>query len=195
MFSKQLLQNLFFIIVIGVLGYVSMNLYRENNTEEAQKSPHPLFVVKGYDLVRFNENGQKIYEIEGPEMRHFDDERGSTLDDPFLTHFTLEDQRDWTARSDIALVNEDQSLITMNDNVVLTKFDKKDAKTTILNTSQLFVHDKGEKVTNDVWTKIRTYPNNTIEGIGLDGYPKIGQFNLLKDVKSYYETIKDESNP
>ncbi len=195
MFSKQLLQNLFFIIVIGVLGYVSMNLYRENNTEEAQKSPHPLFVVKGYDLVRFNENGQKIYEIEGPEMRHFDDERGSTLDDPFLTHFTLEDQRDWTARSDIALVNEDQSLITMNDNVVLTKFDKKDAKTTILNTSQLLVHDKGEKVTNDVWTKIRTYPNNTIEGIGLDGYPKIGQFNLLKDVKSYYETIKDESNP
>lgn len=195
MFSKQLLQNLFFIIVIGILGYVSMNLYRENNTEEVQKSPYPLFVVKGYDLVRFNENGQKIYEIEGPEMRHFDDERGSTLDDPFLTHFTLEDQRDWTARSDIALVNEDQSLITMNDNVVLTKFDKKDAKTTILNTSQLFVHDKGEKVTNDVWTKIRTYPNNTIEGIGLDGYPKIGQFNLLKDVKSYYETIKDESNP
>lgn len=195
MFSKQLLQNIFFIVVIGVLGYVSMNLYRENNTEEAQKSPHPLFVVKGYDLVRFNENGQKIYEIEGPEMRHFDDERGSTLDDPFLTHFTLEDQRDWTARSDVALVNEDQSLITMNDNVVLTKFDKKDVKTTILNTSQLFVHDKGEKVTNDVWTKIRTYPNNTIEGIGLDGYPKIGQFNLLKDVKSYYETIKDESNP
>lgn len=195
MFSKQLLQNLFFITVIGILGYVSMNLYRENNTEEVQKSPYPLFVVKGYDLVRFNENGQKIYEIEGPEMRHFDDERGSTLDDPFLTHFTLEDQRDWTARSDIALVNEDQSLITMNDNVVLTKFDKKDAKTTILNTSQLFVHDKGEKVTNDVWTKIRTYPNNTIEGIGLDGYPKIGQFNLLKDVKSYYETIKDESNP
>lgn len=195
MFSKQLLQNLFFIIVIGILGYVSMNLYRENNAEEVQKSPYPLFVVKDYDLVRFNENGQKIYEIEGPEMRHFDDERGSTLDDPFLTHFTLEDQRDWTARSDIALVNEDQSLITMNDNVVLTKFDKKDAKTTILNTSQLFVHDKGEKVTNDVWTKIRTYPNNTIEGIGLDGYPKIGQFNLLKDVKSYYETIKDESNP
>lgn len=195
MFSKQLLQNLFFITVIGILGYVSMNLYRENNTEEVQKSPYPLFVVKGYDLVRFNENGQKIYEIEGPEMRHFDDERGSTLDDPFLTHFTLEDQRDWTARSDIALVNEDQSLITMNDNVVLTKFDKKDAKTTILNTSQLFVHDKGEKVTNGVWTKIRTYPNNTIEGIGLDGYPKIGQFNLLKDVKSYYETIKDESNP
>jgi len=193
-FSKQLLQNLFFIVVIGVLGYVSMNLYRENNTEEAQKSPHPLFVVKGYDLVRFNENGQKIYEIEGHEMRHFDDERGSTLDDPFLTHFTLEDQRDWTARSDVALVNEDQSLITMNDNVVLTKFDKKDAKTTILNTSQLFVHDKGEKVTNDVWTKIRTYPNNTIEGIGLDGYPKIGQFNLLKDVESYYETIKDESS-
>jgi LPS export ABC transporter protein LptC len=181
--------------VIGILGYVSMNLYRENNTEEVQKSPYPLFVVKGYDLVRFNENGQKIYEIEGPEMRHFDDERGSTLDDPFLTHFTLEDQRDWTARSDVALVNEDQSLITMNVNVVLTKFDKKDAKTTILNTSQLFVHDKGEKVTNDVWTKIRTYPNNTIEGIGLDGYPKIGQFNLLKDVKSYYETIKDESNP
>ena len=195
MFSKQLLQNIFFIVVIGVLGYVSMNLYRENNTEEAQNSPYPLFVVKGYDLVRFNENGQKTYEIEGPEMRHFDDDRGSTLDDPFLTHFTLEDQRDWTARSDVALVNEDQSLITMNDNVVLTKFDKKDAKTTILNTSQLFVHDKGEKVTNDVWTKIRTYPNNTIEGIGLDGYPKIGQFNLLKDVKSYYETIKDESNP
>ena len=195
MFSKQLLQNIFFIVVIGVLGYVSMNLYRENNTEEAQNSPYPLFVVKGYDLVRFNENGQKTYEIEGPEMRHFDDDRGSTLDDPFLTHFTLEDQRDWTARSDVALVNEDQSLITMNDNVVLTKFDKKDAKTTILNTSQLFVHDKGEKVTNDVWTKIHTYPNNTIEGIGLDGYPKIGQFNLLKDVKSYYETIKDESNP
>lgn len=195
MFSKHFLQNFFFIVVIGGLGYVSMNLYRENNTEEGQKSPYPLFVVKGYDLVRFNDNGQKIYAIEGPEMRHFDDERGSTLDRPFLTHFTLEDQRDWTARSDIALVNEDQSLITMNDNVVLTKFDKKNDKTTILNTSQLFVHDKGEKVTNDVWTKIRTYPNNTIEGIGLDGYPKIGQFNLLKDVKSYYETIKDESNP
>lgn len=195
MFSKQFVLNLFFIAAIGALGYVSMNLYRENNTEEVQKSPYPLFVVKGYDLVRFNEKGQKIYTIEGPEMRHFDDERGSTLQDPFLTHFTIEDRRDWTARSDVALVNEDQSLITMNDNVVLTKFDQNDAKTTILNTSQLFVHDKGEKVTNDVWTKIRTYPNNTIEGIGLEGYPKIGQFNLLKDVKSYYETIKDESNP
>lgn len=181
--------------MIGVLGYISMNLYRENNAEEVQKSPYPLFVVKDYDLVRFNEKGQKIYDIEGPEMRHFDDERGSTLDAPFLTHFTIEGLRDWTARSDVALVNEDQSLITMNDNVVLTKFNKEDAKTTILNTSQLFVHDKGEKVTNEVWTKIHTYPNNTIEGIGLEGYPKIGQFNLLKDVKSYYETIKNESHP
>ncbi|GAA5093592.1 LPS export ABC transporter periplasmic protein LptC [Wohlfahrtiimonas larvae] len=195
MFSKQLLQNLFFIVAIGILGYISMNLYRENNVEEVKKSPYPLFVVKGYDLVRFNENGQKIYSIEGPEMHHFDDDRGSTLSNPFLTHFTITDRRDWTARSDIALVNEDQSLITMNDNVVLTKFNQEDEKTTILNTSQLFVHDKGEKVTNDVWTKIRTYPNNTIEGISLEGYPQIGQFNLLQDVKSYYETIKDENHP
>ena len=194
MFSKHLLQNLFFIVVIGVLVYISMNLYRENNEEEVQKPIYPLFVIKGYDLVRFDANGRKIYEIIGPEMEHFDDDRGSTLKDPFLTHFLVDGQRDWTARSNVALVNEDQSLITMNDDVVLTKFDKEDTKTTILNTSQLFVHDKGEKVTNDVWTKIHTYPNNTLEGIGLDGYPKIGQFNLLKDVKSYYETIKDENS-
>lgn len=194
MIPKHFLQNFVFIVAIGILGYISMNLYNENNAEEVQKSPHPLFVVKGYDLVRFNEQGQIIYTIDGPEMQHFDDERGSILNDPFLTHFTLEDQRDWTARSNVALVNEDQSLIIMNDDVVLTKFDKQNEKTTILNTSQLLIHDKGEKVTNDVWTKIRTYPNNTIEGIGLDGYPKIGQFNLLKDVKSYYETIKDDSS-
>lgn len=194
MFPKHLLQNLFFIVVIGILGYFSMTLYNENNEEEVKKSVYPLFVIKDYDLVRFNELGQKAYTIVGPEMEHFDDDRGSVLQDPFITHFTEKELKDWTARSDVALINEDQTLIIMNDDVVLTKFDKDDVKTTILNTSQLFVHDKGERVTNDVWTKIRTYPNNTIEGIGLVGYPKIGQFNLLKDVKSYYETIKDENS-
>lgn len=192
MLSKHFVYNAFFIIVIGVLGYISLNLYKENNTEEVQQSPHPLFVVKEYTMTRFSDEGDKTYTIAGPEMHHFNDARGTSFTSPFITHFTVEAQRDWTARSDHALMNENQSLITMNDDVVLTKYDKEDVKTTVLQTSQLFIHDRGEKVTNDVWTKIQTYPNNTIEGIGLVGFPKIGQFNLLKDVKSYYETIKQD---
>ena len=190
---KHYLQNFIFIIIIGVLGYISLTLYKDNNSEEESSvSPYPLFIVKDYDLVRFDENGKKAYSMIGPEMEHYDDERGSKFDDPFLTHYTEEGLKDWTAKSDSAKSNSDQSLIVMNDDVVLTKFDKDNAETTtILNTSQLFVHNKGEKVTNDVWTKIRNYPNNTIEGIGLLGFPKTGQFNLSKDVKSYYETIKD----
>lgn len=188
---KHFLQNFIFIIIIGVLGYISLTLYKENDEKEVQVSPYPLFVVKDYNLVRFDEKGQKIYSIIGPVMEHFDDEQGSTFQYPFLTHFTLEGVKDWTVRSNDALISDDQSLITLNNDVILTKFDKENVKTTILNTSQLFLHDKGEKVTNDVWTKIRTYPNNTIEGIGLVGFPKIGQFNLSKDVRSYYEAIKD----
>lgn len=194
MFSRHFLQNTVFIIAIGVLGYFSITLYQENNMVEVQESPYPLFVVKEYDLIRFNESGQKVYRIEGPEMHHFDDNRGSAFQSPFITHFTLDQDRDWTARSNQGLINDDQTLIIMNDDVVLTKYNSEDVKTTVLKTSQLFIHDKGEKVTNDVWTKILTYPNNTIEGIGLEGYPKIGQFNLQKDVKSYYETIKDEDS-
>lgn len=194
MLPRYLLQNLFFVVAIGVLGYISMNLYNDNNPQNAQKSPYPLFEIKDYDLIRFNEKGEKIYQIVGPEMEHYDDDRGSILQSPFLTHFTLQSGIDWTARSDIADINEDQSLVIMNDDVVLIKYDEENSKDTILNTSQLFVHDKGEKVTNDVWTKIRTYPKNTIDGIGLIGFPKVGQFNLQKDVKSYYETIKDENS-
>ncbi len=192
MIAKHYIQNFIFIIIIGVLGYISLTLYKDNNSEEESSvSPYPLFVVKDYNLVRFDENGKKSYAMIGPEMEHYDDERGSNFGFPFLTHFTEDGLKDWTAKSKSAQSNSNQSLIVMNDDVVLTKFDKDNETTTILDTSQLFVHDKGEKVTNDVWTKIRTYPNNTIEGIGLLGFPKIGQFNLSKDVKSYYETIKD----
>lgn len=194
MIPRHLLQNTLFIIAIGVLGYISMTLYSDNNPQEAQKSPYPLFEIKDYDLVRFNEKGEKVYQIVGPEMEHFDDDRGSILHYPFLTHFTLTGGIDWTARSNVADISEDQSLIIMNDDVVLIKYDEGHVKNTQLNTSQLFVHDKGDKVTNDVWTKIRTYPKNTIDGIGLIGFPKIGQFNLQKDVKSYYETIRDENS-
>lgn len=194
-FPKHWLQNFLFIVAIGILGYFSMKLYKENNPVEAvKKSPYPLFEIKDYDVVRFDPNGERSYTIVGPHMVHFDDDRGSTLDEPFLTHYTLTQEKDWTARSNEALINEDQSLIIMNDDVVLTKFDKDLKKTTILKTSQLFVHNKGEKVTNDVWTKIYTFPNNTIEGIGLIGFPKAGKFDLLKDVTSYYETIKDEES-
>lgn len=193
MLPKSFLQNAFFVVAIGGLAYVSMTLYNENNALTSEKSPFPLFEIKGYDLVRFDAKGDRIYTIKGPELEHYDDDRGSTLQHPFLTHFTDQGGIDWTASSNEAIVNEDHSLITMNEDVVLTKYNAENAKTTVLNTSQLYVHNKGEKVTNNVWTKIRSYPNNTIEGIGLIGYPNLGQFNLLKDVHSYYETIQDEN--
>ncbi len=187
---KPLIQNVILIIILLILGYTAFILQKDNTPILQTESPFPLFTIKEYDLHRFDKDGNLIYDISGPAMSHFDNSKGTILSSPILSHYEIENKGivDWTVQSDQAIISQDQNLITLDGNVILTSFDAKTRDPTILKSSQLFVHDKGEKVTNDQFTKIYTYPNNTIEGIGVLGFPNIGKFNLLKDIKSYYET-------
>lgn len=199
---KTFTYYLILLILLAGLGYVSWYIYTHEQPKVDLGSSLPLFEISDYRLIRYDKvSGNRLYTIESPYMHHFDDARGSFLITPLLTHYVTPSESnvnptlspsimDWTAQSKEAIITNDSSLITMNENVVLNRKDLKTDEITTLKTSQLFIHDKGEVVKSDQFVTIRTYPNNILEGIGLLGYPNIGQFNLLDNIESYYETKK-----
>lgn len=188
MSNSSLLKNILALLILGIIAYFSFVIYNQNNQVAPQdNSSEPLFTIDDYNMTRY-EDGHPIYNLYGPKMYHYENKKGTIFINPFLSHYVDDDLMiDWTTQSQTAEVTQDKSLLILKDDVTLKSYKNSREHPNVLTTSILYIHDKGESVSNRVFTKLVNYPNNIIEGVGLLGYPKTGEFKLLSNVSSYYE--------
>lgn len=188
-----LLKRLALLTLVGFLIYLTWYLNTQTFADKEIKPEEPQLEMYGYTLKQYNAEGELASILTGPYLKHFDGETGTFLQDPDLVQYEYDNLGvryiDWTAISQQALLNEDNSIITLIDNVVLYRpaFDKREEER--ITTDKLVIHNKGEKLTTDLFIRLKS-PSHTIEGIGMLGFPNRGEYTLYKETKSQYETKK-----
>lgn len=188
-----LLKRLALLTLVGFLIYLTWYLNTQTFADKEIKPEEPQLEMYGYTLKQYNADGELASILTGPYLKHFDGEMGTFLQDPNLIQYELQPDQtriiSWTAKSDNAHLNEDSSLITLKDNVVLYRppLENRDEET--VTTEKLLIHDKGERISTDLFIRLES-PSYFTEGIGLTGFPSRGEYRLHNATKSQYETKK-----
>ncbi len=185
------------LFVLAVLVYFAWVIYRDSRETPPIESSDPLLILNDYRILRYNPVGTLEYILVGDVLIQYDNDEGGYLTTPFLTHYNPESIQihglteksiDWTAKSRYASYTQDKTLLTLIEDVVLHKPDLMAPENNLtVETELLYVHDQGERVTTDLFVEIRT-PSRKINGLGLEGFPPIEQFTILRDVKSTFIT-------
>lgn len=190
------------LFIAGVLVYFAWIIYRDSREIPAFESTDPQLELSQYEIMRYDKDGALEYLLKGDYLVHYDNERGSELSNPKLSHYELPsytNNRDsmsinWQAESLKATISQDKSLITLLKDVVLHKPNIQDPHNDIvMTTDRLYIHDRGEKISSDIFVKISS-PSREISGIGVEGFPDKEQFTILRDVHSTFMTNQDTAN-
>ncbi len=200
--NSEIFKRFLLLFIVGVLVYFAWIIYRDSRETPEFESTDPQLELYQYEVMRYNQDGFLEYLLEGEVLTHYEDERGSELTHPKLSHYEqtsfVEQQNempvDWQAESLMATISEDKSLVTLNKEVVLHKPNLKDPQNAItMATERLYIHDRGEKISSDVFVKITT-PSRTVSGMGVEGFPDKEQFTILRDVHSTFMTNQEIPN-
>lgn len=196
---SALFKRFLLLFIAGALVYFAWIIYRDSREAPEFESTEPQLELSQYDIMRYNQDGLLEYRVEGDELIHYDNEKGSELTNPQFFHYEPPSFRsqpqspslDWQAESLIATISQDKNLVTLSEEVVLSKPDLTNPQNTmVMTTDRLYIHNRGEKITSDSFVKISS-PSRTISGIGVEGFPDKEQFTILRDVHSTFMTTQD----
>ena len=199
---SEIFKRFLLLFIAGVLVYFAWIIYRDSRETPEFDSTDPQLELSQYEIMRYNKAGFLEYLLKGEHLTHYDNERGSELTQPHLSHYepsalASEENNisvDWQAKSTTATISQDKNLVTLLQDVVLDKPNHQDPQNAIvMTTDRLYIHDQGEKISSDIFVKI-TSPSRTISGIGVEGFPDKEQFTILSDVHSTFMTNQDISN-
>lgn len=199
---SEIFKRFLLLFVAGVLVYFSWIIYRDSRELPEIESTDPQLELGQYRIMRYDSEGVLEYRLEGDTLTHYNNEKGSLLTNPKLLHYeplTFDDnahsiQINWQAESLRATISQDKNLITLFNEVVLHKPDIQDPHNDmIMTTDRLYIHDRGEKISSDIFVKIAS-PSREISGIGVEGFPDKKQFTILRDVHSTFMTKQDISH-
>ncbi len=181
------------LFIAGVLVYFAWIIYRDSRELPEFESTDPQLEISQYEIMRYNKEGAREYLLAGDNLIHYDNEQGSELTNPKLSHYQEAAVINWQAESLTATISQDKNLVTLTDQVILQKPDLENPHNEIvLTTDKLYIHNRGEKISSDIFVKI-TSPSREISGIGVEGFPDKEQFTILRDVHSTFKTNQEAS--
>ncbi|MHC5225308.1 LPS export ABC transporter periplasmic protein LptC [Ignatzschineria sp. LJL83] len=197
---SEIFKRFLLLFIAGVLVYFSWIIYRDSREPEYFESQDPQLELSQYEIYRYNDQGTLEYFLKGDHLIHYTNEKGSELTNPILYRYQFTESEaehlplDWQAESLSATISQDKTLITLIDQVKLYKTDQQNSENDIiLSTEELFIHDRGERISSDIFVKIEM-PSRVISGIGAEGFPDKEQFTILQDVHSTLKPHEDSSN-
>ncbi|UNM96001.1 LPS export ABC transporter periplasmic protein LptC [Ignatzschineria rhizosphaerae] len=203
---SEIFKRFLLLFIAGVLVYFSWIIYRDSREFPEIVSTDPQIELSEYEIIRYNQAGDIEYSLEGDYLVHYDNERGSELTNPKILHYVQPsllksdaDEKstpviDWQAESLTATISQDKNLVTLLKDVVLQKPNEENPQNTVtLTTDRLYIHDRGDKITSDIFVKIAS-PSRTISGVGVEGFPDKEQFTILRDVHSTFMTNQESSH-
>ncbi|GBU09578.1 hypothetical protein AwWohl_07160 [Gammaproteobacteria bacterium] len=192
MFEK-IKNNIFVLSLLSLFaltGFLSWKLQYGEKEEQIDSSHIPSLLASDFTMTQYDQNGLREYTLDGVHLTNFKENTPSTIEQPFLTHFSIDAraaQIDWTVASKHAFLSADRELLTLKEAVHLIKHDQDTGKTTNLRTSILYITEDGHRIQTDQFVTL-LWDHHQTKGIGMIGFPYQNQFSLLNEVKSIYET-------
>lgn len=187
----RLTKQLSLLVLLGFFLYLTWYLNTQTLAEKSVESDEPLLEIYHFTLNQYTENGVLITSLVSPYLKHYDSTQGTFLTTPYLTRYEWLGEEVfrtlWTAESITAHLNEDSSLITLENDVILHQPHYLTREEETIVTEKLLIHDKGEKISTDLFIRLYS-PNHSIEGVGMVGYPNQGSYKIQSNTKSQYET-------
>lgn len=187
----RLVKQLSLLTLLGFSLYLTWYLNTQTLAEKPIKRDDPQLEIYHFTLNQYTENGVLITRLVSPYLKHYDSAQGTFLDTPHLTRFEWLGEETfrtlWTAESHTAHLNEDSSLITLENDVILHQPHYLSREEETILTEKLLIHEKGEKVSTDLFIQLYS-PSHSIEGVGMVGYPNQGSYKIYSKTKSQYGT-------
>ena len=75
------------LFIAGVLVYFAWIIYRDSRELPEFESTDPQLEISQYEIMRYNKDGVLEYLLAGDILIHYDNEQGSELTNPQLSHY------------------------------------------------------------------------------------------------------------
>jgi len=153
----------------------------------------PSAIVKGITVKQMNDRGSLYYQLQAQSAIQFDGDL-INLESPAGLVYSTAAIKPWHFQSQQGKINQQNTLITLENDVVITHDADKKLPALTLNTNYLLIntHDKTISTPNPV--KL-TEPGtgNIVTAVGMTGSLVSHLIKLLSKVNSYYEPTKTTS--
>lgn len=186
---KKVFLSIVLICVIALTGYFSWKLQQEEKETIIDHSYIPDLTMNTFNLTQYDAFGRRVYLLIGDTFTYFKVNTDTMITQPQLQHFINEgekiDKVDWHATSVKGFLNQDQTKLTLKEDVNFFKDNERTGELLHIKTSLLYIFDKGERIETDQTVTIKESPSY-LTGVGMIGFPKKDEFTLLKEVKTHY---------
>ena len=188
-YFKKVFLYMTLICVITVTGYFSWKLQQEEKAAVIDHSYIPDLTMDTFNLTQYDAFGRRVYLLIGDTFTYFKVNTDTMITQPRLQHYTNEggkiDKVDWRATSVQGFLNQEQTKLTLKEDVNFFKDNENTGALLHIMTPLLNIFEKGERIETDQTVTIKE-PPSYLTGVGMIGFPQKDEFTLLKEVKTYY---------
>lgn len=164
----------------------------------SDKLPPDFITNSAMDLTytKLDAQGRKNYTAHARQADYFANQDGLMTDVTIVVYPKQKNDPTWTITADYAKMTEQQSLLEMYGDVKATRpNDSQGQGAMTLLGDHVFYHPKDDKMYSKDWVTIyQPETANKIVGKGMTGHPKLNEFTLLSQVRSYYEQLPASKN-
>lgn len=185
-FKRLMMLILFFICAYSAYYLITQNDNQENKQRD-RDTEIPLFTAETVESTNYNEDGIRSYALESVYLEHYIEIDETHFNEPVLWTYRDGVAQEWRITSDFAVLKGSR-IMTMTGNVKIYNL-LPDTQIKTITTQELTL----DLSTRDFWSKTKTNilgVGFTSEGKTMKGNFGSHQMELIKEVKSKYETIK-----
>jgi lipopolysaccharide export system protein LptC len=151
----------------------------------ARADTGPNLTIARFQAARLNRQGLREYTLTAPQLEQLPGNQGVRLRQPQLEVFADDQTRQWRVEAASGWVAPDNSLIRLEQSVVLSRPASSGKLPVTITTTELLVHPQQKWVETAAPVQMKT-PTGTVSAVGLKGYFDAKRLELLADVQSTY---------
>jgi lipopolysaccharide export system protein LptC len=172
------------LLLAAIFSGWSLWKQRQRDSTPAARSDRPDYVLKDFEVVALNKQGQEAFTLRAPHLKRRPDDKTMTLDTP-LFFFPDKDGAYWQARSRTAWVSAKADEVRLRGDVNIDS-PTGAPRPVKMTTAQLNVFpDKSQARTPELVTV--TQPGFILTGRGFETNLKTRQYQFNSQVRSSYD--------
>lgn len=178
---------LLLIILLAIISGWIFESIEKTPIQTKEKLRHdPDYFLENFTATTMDKKGEPSYKIKAQHLEHYPDDNSMKLEQPLFS-FYENNIKNWTIKSDQAIVLQDSKVIHFNGNVVLNQVlsANKNTRPMILTAEQLTVEPEQNLAHTKSTIKL-SRGNDTIEAVGMRADMNKNRIEFLSKTRSHY---------
>lgn len=157
-----------------------------NGDQQGKKSQHIAdYFMEDFEITTMNAKGQPSSLLVSEKMLHYPDDDSTELSKPLMTMYR-DNGMPWKISADRGWVSANNELILLSGNVLIKRTSGPGNRPVELFTDRLRIHPKTDFAETDQPITMLSNKRRTT-AIGMRAYIRLGQLQLLNDVRVTYD--------